>query len=99
MRLITVEMSAKDIVEKLTPVQKDEVYRYLWAEHIKEDVEGYLLQNPDMADGLTDEEYDDVISNVVHRYVYNNDYNCELNYWDNIDNLIEEEINNKQTER
>ena len=74
----------KNIYEVLTAEQKDYIYRMAWFEHVYEDVKGRLL-DLDIADE------DDAFKNTVaHRYVYEGDYDCNLSYWDNIDNLINE---------
>ena len=39
---------------------------------------------------LLNEEEDALCEDVVNAYVYNRDYDCNLSYWDNIDNLIKE---------
>lgn len=79
---------AKDIIQMLettTPYDKDEVYRYLWAEHVKEDVKAHL-EDMELQYVAVPEE----IKKIVDRYVYEGDYDCNLPYWDNIENLINE---------
>lgn len=74
----------KDLYEALTAEQKDYLYRMAWYENVFEDVTGRLLDRD-----ITDED-DAIKSTVAHRYVYEGDYDCNLSYWDNIDNLIDE---------
>lgn len=85
----------KHIVDGLDAIEKDDLYRYLWSEHVREDVESRLSSDYEemmlTASGETDEDrLKAVIENVVERYVYDGDYDCNLSYWENIDNLIEE---------
>lgn len=75
----------ESIVNGLTAVEKDDLYRYLWVDYVKKDVISYCEDN-DIA--YTDEDFPDRVAN---RYVYDGEYECNLSYWDNIRNLISEE--------
>jgi len=77
------------MIENLSPQDKDDIYRYLWYQHVEEDVYGAASQLMDPEDNL------DIIELAATRYVYELDYDCNLSYWDNIDNLIREESNRK----
>lgn len=69
-----------NILNSLSALEKDELYRALWLEYVKEDIRNY------------DESLDESMVEVVaSRYVYDGDYDCNLSYWDNIENLIKEE--------
>lgn len=72
----------KEIIENLSPDERDDLYRTLWAEHVKEDIESYLADNDEE---LTPEQID----RIVEMYVYDGEYECNLSYWDNISNLVE----------
>ena len=80
--------NTKKLVElknSLSSAEQDELYRMLWAERVKEDVIGFC----------EDSEYsldDGQIEVVVERYVYEGDYDCNLDYWTNIENLVREVI-------
>lgn len=76
------EMTAKEIVSELTTKKKDEVYRIIWKEYIKEDI---ILQAEELGVKLNN----DVVDIIANSYVYEGDYDCNLTYWDNIENLIE----------
>ena len=69
------------LLEDLTSAEKDRLYRLLWENYVAEDVASYSNEE------LTQDEVD----HIVYRYVYEGDYDCNLSYWDNIDNLIQEE--------
>lgn len=86
---MAIELSEKlkNILDGLNTVEKDDLYRYLWAEHVKEDVESF-------AENIDIDIDDDIVEQVVYRYVYCGDYDCNLNYWTNIENLIKEEKEN-----
>lgn len=81
-------MTSSEIFVALSETQKDEIYRMLWSDHVYEDVKARLSENPDLA--LDEEEEEALCEDVVNAYVYNGDYDCNLSYWDNIDNLIRE---------
>ena len=68
-----------NILNSLSTSEKDELYRALWLEYVKEDIRNY------------DESLDEgAVEVIASRYVYDVDYDCNLSYWDNIENLIEE---------
>lgn len=70
------------IIESLSSVEKDELYRCLWLEHVTEDVVSFCEDN--------DIPYnnEDFPSTVAKRYVYDGEYDCGLSYWVNIENLV-----------
>lgn len=86
MQRINKALKAK--IDALTPVEQDEVYRYLWFQHVKEDVETYS-ENIDLKE-LGIKFDDEEITTVAEKYVYDGEYDCNLSYWDNIENLIYE---------
>lgn len=72
-----------DLLDNTAYAAKDEIYRYLWSQHVKEDVESHAEEiGVDLDEGEIDV--------IVDRYVYQGDYDCNLNYWQNIENLIED---------
>lgn len=89
------------VIANLTPSQilervkdKDTLYRVLWADYMYEDVYGFVKEN-----GYSLNESG--VQEVVDRYVYNGDYDCNLSYWDNINNLVQEALekeSNKEVE-
>jgi len=93
MAMFVNNMDAEEIANKLSAKQKDDLYRILWKEHVKEDVESELEQCDDEAlESLSDEEMEAFVDQIATRYVYNGDYDCNLSYWDNIGNLISDGI-------
>lgn len=87
----------KALIDGLDSVEKDDIYRYLWAEHVREDAESHLMSNYEDVvtdeNGETDEYRINIIADqVADRYVYDGYYDCNNAYWDNIDNLIEDAI-------
>lgn len=76
-------------VDALTYEEQDDVYRYLWSQHVREDVEGHAN---DIDADLTEEEVD----KVVEMYVYQGKYECNIDYWSNIENLIDYVIEDRR---
>ncbi|MBO5435958.1 hypothetical protein J6A31_09200 [bacterium] len=79
--------SAETIAEKietLDSITKDAIYRRLWLPHVIEDITSHLETRGE----LEDFDENDIIV-MAKQYVYDGDYDCELGYWDNIDNLID----------
>lgn len=77
------------IIGSLTYAEKDLLYRTLWVEHVKEDIEGVLVEN--YREEMTDEEISGTAEKLARQYCFDGDYDCNLCYWDNIDNLIARE--------
>ncbi|MBO4847012.1 MAG: hypothetical protein J5525_12080 [Lachnospiraceae bacterium] len=87
------ETKANRILSKIqkTPGLADKVYRKLWFLYVVEDVKSYMRENyPRYVDDLVQMISEDVAT----RYVYNCRYDCNLSYWDNINNLIGEVAQN-----
>lgn len=77
-----IDVALKEKIDALTSKEKDDIYRYLWHQHVKEDVESHAI---DMDVELDEDEIDI----VAEWYVYDGDYDCNLDYWANIENLID----------
>ncbi|MCR5368404.1 hypothetical protein [Eubacterium sp.] len=71
---------------------KDIIYRMVWKEHVKEDILSYAEDN---GRAITDEKADA----VADRYVYEGDYDCNLSYWQNLENLLAETEIGETTEK
>ena len=76
-------MSTQEILGQLTSKQKDDIYRALWQKHVENDVQ---FQAVEAFDTSLEQATVEIIAN---RYVYG-DYDCNLPYWENIENLIRE---------
>ena len=87
--LITEDMSSSEIFTNLSNTQKDDIYRMVWSDHVAEDVRAHMEENmlPSSSDIIQE-----IAEEVANRYVYNCDYDCNASYWQNIENLIDEEI-------
>ncbi len=65
----------------------EEIYREKLKAYTKEDVVASLAENPNVTDDM---DVDAIADTVAEMYAENGDYDCNLSYWDNIDNLIYE---------
>lgn len=93
-------MSTDEIINKLSANQKDELYRALWLEHVREDVESHLRsQYSETVETLDENQIFDICDSAARHYVYDGDYDCNLAYWDNLSNLIDNEIRGIEVER
>lgn len=80
---------------KLNYDEIDQVYRYVWHQHVYKDVLGYIQDtNPRFA--FLNEDDARIIA---ARYVYDGEYDCERDYWTNIDSLCLEYIEEIKDER
>lgn len=73
--------AAINFIDACDDYVKDQIYRHLWKNHVIDDVESHM---EDMDVTLTKDEID----LAAHRYAYDGDYDCNLSYWDNIENRI-----------
>lgn len=81
---------AEELLAKLEYKERDTLYRLLWAESVRENVESVLEGSAgEWTREFSDEDYEDIVSDIADQYVSGN-YDCNLNYWDNLDNLIQE---------
>ena len=89
MTMFVKNIDAEELISRMSDSQKDSVYRLLWAEHVKEDV---LSRLEEREDDIPENFVKEFVEDVVTQYVYEGKYDCNLSYWDNIDNLIENEM-------
>ena len=85
---------AAELINKMEYAVKDNVYRILWKERVKEDVEQQIEEmdiDNRYSRKFSDEEIAGIIDTAAERYVFGGDYDCNLSYWDNIENLINDE--------
>lgn len=75
------------LIDTWSEQAKDEAYRYLWLSYVKADVISHVKDELEDIT-LTDDE----VEYIARRHVYEGDYDCNLSYWQNIDNLIDETI-------
>ena len=85
------EFEPEAYLSYLTPDEKDKIYRALWKEHVVEDarsqIEEYIFYEL-----IPKEDVERIADQAAERYVYEGDYDCNLSYWDNIENLVKDEI-------
>ena len=60
---------------------RDKIYREVWKEYVIEDIREFLKDN----NMELDEEH---IDKAATLYVMNGQYDCNLSYWSNIENVI-----------
>lgn len=74
------EKKVNKLLKTLTEEEKDAIYRNIWFDHVVTDIKERL---DDLGETLTEDE----IHFAASEYVDGN-YDCNLSYWTNIDNLI-----------
>ncbi len=72
-----------ELADMENPINEDAIYRKVWKEHVVEDIRSHLEDRDITLD-------EDVIETIATRYVYDGDYDCNLSYCNNLDNLIDE---------
>ena len=77
-----IDAKLQHTIDAMSLYEQDQVYRYLWAQHVRADIEALCAENDIV---LTDNEIDC----MVERYV-DGCYDCNLDYWTNLRNLLPE---------
>ena len=90
----------KEFLDNLSTEDKRNVQRYLQEKDMLVDVK-YRFEDTlddiceyfydDMDYEITKEEQDEIVNNVVKRYVWDGDYSDERGFWENVDDLIMDE--------
>lgn len=78
----TIDRKTEDIINKLTESEKDYLYRKLWMSYVIADIESYAEN--ELCMDLTEK----AIKLAAKLYVYGGKYDCNLSYWQNIENVI-----------
>lgn len=74
------KMFEKDI-DQIPSELQEEIYRKVHYKYVLEDVKSFAEENNIE---LTDDEAEE----AAYRYVYDCKYDCNLSYWQNIENVI-----------
>lgn len=78
------------LAENLNFKTSDDLYRILHMPYVKEDVK-HMLNELEIDTSAYNLEC--LIDECASRYVYDGDYDCNLSYWQNLENIIRNEIN------
>ena len=70
---------------------QDKIYRHLWKKYVVEDIKSHIS---DMGDDITLTAKE--ISAAADKFVYQVNYDCNLDYWTNIETVIYDVINSRQ---
>ena len=70
-------------INELSAIEKDKIYRMVWAEHVTDDI---LSHAEDIGVEISKEDAEI----LAESYVCDGEYDCNLSYWDNIENLMED---------
>lgn len=81
-----------DILATWSETEKNIAYHQLWLPHVIEDISSYMEEYLETDQYLTDDE----IVHAAHRYVYDGRYDCNLSYWQNLENLMDEALRNRK---
>ena len=73
-------------IDSLKPDRKDELYRYLWTDYVREDMRA-IFEGRDVP-YLSDNDFEALIDDCANQFVHNGWYDCNTDYWTNLENLI-----------
>ena len=71
------------IIDIKAEIEKDKIYRMVWAEHVTDDI---LSHAEDIGAEISKEDAEI----LAESYACDGEYDCNLSYWDNIENLMED---------
>ena len=84
----------KEIIKELSEEDKDILYRVFWQEKIAEDISAYI-EDWEILDidekPINSKKLNLIISSASYNYTQG-DYDCNISYWDNIENVVSKEI-------
>lgn len=89
----TAEQKVSAALAEWSEKEKDIAYCQLWLPHVVEDISSCMKEYLENDQYLTDDE----ILHAAHRYVYDGRYDCNLSYWQNLENLIDDELRNRES--
>ena len=78
------------LIDSLKPYKKDELYHHLWVDYVREDVRA-AFEEYDVP-YLSDNDFEALIDDCANQFVYNGKYNCNIDYWSNIEELINDNL-------
>ncbi len=82
---------AREVLRDIPAELQDVIYRVLWEQRIQEEVIQYLETYFDYPK-YEDVDFEKVSEIVAERFCFENDYDCDNSFWDNIDSLIQDVI-------
>lgn len=91
----TLNAKLTNIFNSLSCEERNDLYRYIRYLHVRKDIESQIMQAPLSDYGITDANdprVDSITDKAAEAYVYGGRYDCDLSYWDNINNLIDEAL-------
>lgn len=88
----TTEQKVMDILATWSETEKNIAYHQLWLPHVIEDISSYMEEYLETDQYLTNDE----IVHAARRYVYDGRYDCNLSYWQNLENLMDEALRNRK---
>ena len=91
------KIEPKAFLSDLTADERENVYRYLWKEHVIEDVKS-VIEDYIFYTLLPKDDVERIANEAADRYVYNGCYNNDIGYWENINNLVRDAISDKARE-
>lgn len=83
----TIKINLDSFVKNLDSISRDSLYRKLWLEYVTSDVSERLCETCDKNCTFPN-NCSALVEKIASAYVYDGEYDCNLSYWDNIDNLI-----------
>lgn len=82
------------ILNTMNAEEREELLNQLWLPLVIQDVQSHLKDRIDNTD--PNDKYravtNDEIEHIAHRFVYERDYDCNQDYWSNLDALIDNVI-------
>lgn len=81
------ELTSAELYNCLSYKQKDDIYRKVWYEHVKDDAYT-LIEEEFTKEQLHGRKKNNLAEQIAHAYVYDGKYDCNFSYWDNLGSLL-----------
>lgn len=82
-----IKINLDSFIKNLDAISRDSLYRKLWLEYVTNDVSVRLCDTCNK-DCTFPNDCGTLVEKIASAYVYDGEYDCNLSYWENIDNLI-----------
>lgn len=83
-----------NVLSAINAEEREELLNQLWMPLVIQDIQSHLKDLIDKDD--PNDKYrtvtEDEIEHIAHRFVYERDYDCNQDYWSNLDALINDVI-------
>lgn len=82
-----INLNLNVFVDSLDYISRDDLYRKLWLEYVVRDITTRMRDC--YPEAICSDDCGEPIEKAARAFVYDGEYDCNLSYWENIDNVID----------